>query len=216
MSHDINNMNQIGIGFLEMALGRPEGLKDEMRGLLTKPLEALESSTRLIKNVSKLQRAREGDLRITRVNVGEVVRELLPKCSTMAGRDIRVNYHGNDCFVMANELLTDVFSNIIGNAVKHSQGPLVIDIGVKKVREDSKDYCVISVEDNGPGIPDSLKERLFTRFQRGATKASGRGLGLYLVKTLVDDYHGRVWVEDRVPGDHKQGTRFVVRLLAAE
>ena len=72
------------------------------------------------------------------------------------------------------------------------------------------------MEDNGPGIPDSLKARLFTRFQRGATKASGRGLGLYLVKTLVDDYHGTVRVEDRVPGDYKQGTRFVVRLLAAE
>ncbi len=65
MSHDINNMNQIGIGFLEMALDRPEGQSDEMSGLLTKPLEALESSTRLIKNVGKLQRAREGDLRIS-------------------------------------------------------------------------------------------------------------------------------------------------------
>jgi PAS domain S-box-containing protein len=216
MSHDINNMNQIGIGFLEMALDRLKGLSDESKSLLIKPLEALESSTRLIKNVGKLQRAREGDLRITRVNVGEVVRELLPKCSTMAGRDIRVNYRGNDCFVMANELLTDVFSNIIGNAIKHSQGPLVIDIDVKKVREDGNDYCVISVEDNGPGIPDSLKVRLFTRFQRGATKASGRGLGLYLVKTLVDDYHGKVWVEDRVPGDYKQGTRFVVRLMGVE
>ena len=54
------------------------------------------------------------------------------------------------------------------------------------------------------------------RFQRGATKASGRGLGLYLVKTLVDDYHGRVWVEDRVPGDYKKGAQFVVRLLAVE
>jgi signal transduction histidine kinase len=177
MSHDIINMSQIGIGFLEMSLGRLEGQSDETKGYLTKTLEALESSTRLIKNVGKLQRAGEGDLRITRVNVGEVIRELLSKYSTTAGSDIRINYRGNDCFVMANDLPTDVFSNIIGNAVKHSQGPLAIDIGVKKVREDSNDYCVVGVEDNGPGIPDSLKLRLFTRFQRGATKASGRGLG---------------------------------------
>jgi PAS domain S-box-containing protein len=216
MSHDINNMNQIGIGFLEMALDRLEGLSDETRGLLTKPLEALESSTRLIKNVGKLQLAREGELRTTKVNVGEVIRDLLPKCSSMAGRDIRVNYHGDDCYVMANELLTDVFSNIIGNAIKHSRGSLNINIDLKKVREDGNDYCLVSVEDNGPGIPDSLKEKLFTRFQRGATKASGRGLGLYLVKTLVDDYHGKVWVEDRVPGDYKKGSRFMVKLVAAE
>jgi PAS domain S-box-containing protein len=214
MSHDINNMNQIGIGFLEMALDKLRGMSEDTRMLLIKPLEALESSTRLIKNVSKLQRAREGEFRTTKVNINELVYDLLPKCSSMAGRDIRVNYNGCDCFVMANELLTDVFSNIIVNAIKHSHGPLVIDIDVKKVREDGKDYCLASVADNGPGIPDEMKSRLFTRFQRGATKASGRGLGLYLVKTLVDDFHGKVWVEDRVTGDYKQGTRFVVKLPA--
>jgi signal transduction histidine kinase len=40
------------------------------------------------------------------------------------------------------------------------------------------------------------------------------GLGLYLVKTLVDSYGGRVWVEDRVPGDRTKGARFVVMLPA--
>ncbi|HEY3272513.1 MAG TPA: PAS domain S-box protein, partial [Methanocella sp.] len=155
MSHDINNMNQVGIGFLEMALSKLGGLNDETKGLLTKPLEALESSTRLIKNVSKLQRAREGEMRTTKVNIDKVIRDLLPKCSSMAGRDIRVNYHGDVCYVMANELLSDVFSNIIGNAIKHSQGPLTINIDVKRVREEGNEYCLVSVEDNGPGIPDS-------------------------------------------------------------
>ncbi|HHT76235.1 MAG TPA: hypothetical protein GXZ80_09385, partial [Euryarchaeota archaeon] len=41
-----------------------------------------------------------------------------------------------------------------------------------------------------------------------------RGLGLYLVKRLVDEYGGVVWVEDRVTGDHTQGARFVVELPA--
>jgi signal transduction histidine kinase len=40
------------------------------------------------------------------------------------------------------------------------------------------------------------------------------GLGLYLVKSLVESYHGSVWVEDRVPGDHTKGSRFVVMLPA--
>jgi PAS domain S-box-containing protein len=215
MSHDINNMNQIGIGYLELALSRPD-LSDETRALLTRPYEALESSTRLIRNVTKLQRAREGGFCTTRVNVSRVIGDLLPKYSGMGGRDVHIDFHGCDCFVMANELLTDVFSNIIGNAIKHSTGPLTIEISIKRALEDGNACCITSVADNGPGIPDSLKGRLFVRFQRGVTKATGRGLGLYLVKTLMDDYHGRVWVEDRIPGDSTKGAKFVVKLPAVE
>jgi signal transduction histidine kinase len=55
-----------------------------------------------------------------------------------------------------------------------------------------------------------VKGKLFYRFQRGVTKAHGKGLGLYLARTLVEGYHGKVWVEDRVSGDHTKGARFVV------
>lgn len=70
------------------------------------------------------------------------------------------------------------------------------------------------VEDDSPGIPDAQKDKIFGRFRRGDTKASGKGLGLYLVKTLVEGYHGRVWVEDRIKGDHTKGARFIVMLPA--
>jgi signal transduction histidine kinase len=60
-----------------------------------------------------------------------------------------------------------------------------------------------------------MKGRLFTRLGKGKTKTAGRGLGLYLVRKLVDDFDGKVWVEDRVKGDFRQGSRFVVQLPAA-
>jgi signal transduction histidine kinase len=61
-----------------------------------------------------------------------------------------------------------------------------------------------------------LKPKLFNQFQRGKTKALGKGLGLYPVRMLVEGYHEKVWVEDRVPDDHTKGARFVVMLPAAQ
>ncbi len=132
-----------------------------------------------------------------------------------ASRDITINYLPPDeCQVMANDLINEIFSNLIENSIKHSSPdkPLVIDIIQSEVCEDNKEYDRVSVEDNGPGIPDGIKEKLFTRFFRGQTMTRGKGLGLYLVKTLVDDFNGKVWVEDRVPGDHTKGAKFVVMI----
>ena len=60
----------------------------------------------------------------------------------------------------------------------------------------------VSVEDTGPGIQDEVKGKLFTRFERGMARGRGEGLGLFIVRTLVERYGGKVRVEDRVPGHH--------------
>ena len=95
---------------------------------------------------------------------------------------------------------------------------VIVDISVKleECQDNGKNYYKVSIEDNGPGIPDDMKDKIFNRLQRGETKARGMGLGLYLVKSLVDSYNGKVWVEDRVTGDHTKGSRFVVLLPAME
>jgi signal transduction histidine kinase len=118
--------------------------------------------------------------------------------------------------VQANELLQDVFVNLIGNAIKHARGPASVNIRMSLETKYGRRYCRISVEDDGPGIPDELKDVIFDRFRRGNTKAKGSGLGLYLVRTLVESYEGNVWVEDRVPGDYTKGARFVVILPAID
>jgi PAS domain S-box-containing protein len=216
LGHDINNMNQVGIGYLELALNTP-GLNRDIKKLLQKPLEALQNSSNLIENVKKLQHIRSGEVRHKKMDVNQVLLDVERAYSNVSDRDIVINCSPMPgCIVMANEILIDVFSNLVGNAIKHSTGALVVGMGVSRVIENGREYCRAHVEDNGPGIPDSVKDRLFTRFQRGDTKASGKGLGLFIVKTLVEDYGGRVWVEDRVAGDHRKGARFVVMLPAVE
>jgi len=214
MGHDINNMNQTGIGYLELALDKLK-LSDEDRVYLRKPLEALYNSSRLIDTVRKLQKVKEGAVKHEKVDMCQILQEVISQYAHVPGREVKVNHKpGHGCYVMADELLKDVFSNIIGNAIKHSTGPVMIDIELNTVSEDNKTYYRVDIIDNGPGIPDELKNRLFGRSQRGATKTMGRGLGLYLVKNIIDDFHGKVWVEDRIPGDYTKGTRFVVMLPA--
>jgi signal transduction histidine kinase len=118
------------------------------------------------------------------------------------------------CLVHANELLHDVFANLMSNAIKHTGDRADIAIVLNVIKDNRSRYYQVSVEDNGPGIPDELKCKIFNRVKKGDTKARGIGLGLYLVKSLVESYGGRVWVEDRVPDDHTKGARFVVILPA--
>ncbi len=72
------------------------------------------------------------------------------------------------------------------------------------------------IGDDGPGIPDDFKGVIFNRVLKGTTKAKGIGLGLYLAKSLVGGYGGRVWVEGRVSSDHTKGAKFVVMLPAVD
>jgi signal transduction histidine kinase len=218
MGHDINNLNQVAQGFLEMALDSPD-LAPEQKYLIEKPLGALQNSSRIIANIRKLQKAERGEFPSKTVDVCSVLEELKASYSNAPDRNVTINFEYNSpCYVPANELIGDVFSNILGNAVKHSEPhkPLVINVGIENVKWDDKDYFRIVVEDNGPGISDESKEKLFSRFKRGETRASGKGLGLYIARTLVQSFQGKLWVEDRVHGDYTRGTRFVVLLPVAE
>ena len=218
MSHDINNLNQVAIGFLEMALDTVKLKKDE-RELLRKPLDALWSSSDLIENIKKLQKTRTEKPELGPVDLCEVLSGIRQRYSKVHGRDVTIHLHLiPNCTVIANDLVRDIFSNLVGNAVKHSDPgkPLIVNINTRRAVIDGKDYIEVSVDDNGPGIPDEQKSRLLRGIKTDKNKAAGRGLGLYLVKVLVDQFRGKVRVEDRVPGDYAQGSRFVVMLPAVE
>jgi PAS domain S-box-containing protein len=217
MGHDINNLNQVALGYLELATERL-ALDEESREFIVKPMEALMKSSQLIDKVKKLQLMRSGHLESKTVDVGKTIEDVVRTYSGVPGRAVTINYIPVKGLVSADELLTDVFSNLVLNAIKHSpcDKPLVIDISVSELPVDGKDHYRITVDDNGPGIPDERKESVFGRFSTGPNHVKGSGLGLYLVKSLVESYGGSVWVENRVDGNYKEGSRFVVVLPAVE
>jgi PAS domain S-box-containing protein len=109
------------------------------------------------------------------------------------GADIVVDGSVPSVCVKANDMLDSVFWNILTNAVEHSDK----DVPEVTVSATARSECVVvRIADNGPGVPDTQKEDIFGKGERGL-ESDGTGIGLYLVQTLVDAYGGSVWVEDR-------------------
>jgi signal transduction histidine kinase len=100
--------------------------------------------------------------------------------------------------------LREVFANLVANAVRYlDKEPGRVDISCRPDGE----FYLFCVADNGPGIPAAFRERIFDPFVRGpgaVGHAGGSGLGLYFVRTVIEQGGGRVWVES-TPG---QGSRF--------
>ena len=100
---------------------------------------------------------------------------------------------------MDARLIMQVLINLINNAVKNT--PPGSEIGIESRQAGGE--AVVTVRDNGPGIPDGVKEHVFEMFYTGQNKvADGRrslGLGLALCRSIVEAHHGRITLTDNEP-----------------
>jgi len=111
-----------------------------------------------------------------------------------------------DAKVYADEALISVFDNIISNAKLHGKAD---KIDIKILHSDK--VCEIRITDNGIGIPEKIREKVFEEnFIYGSTGQTG--LGLYIVKKNITNYQGTVHIEDNIPN----GTTFVIKLKQAD
>jgi PAS domain S-box-containing protein len=85
-----------------------------------------------------------------------------------------------------------VVGNLVENALRHGEGVVTVTVGPSTV--DGGPGAVVTVSDEGEGIPETVVSRVFTRFWRGGDRRGGTGLGLYIVKGLVEAHGGTVSV----------------------
>ncbi len=112
--------------------------------------------------------------------------------------------------VALDETFVEVVDNLVSNAAKYT--PAGGEIGVSVTHED--DVAVLTVTDDGPGIPPEEREMIFEKFIRGGREGQsvpGLGLGLFITRAIVLSHAGEIDVDERPGG----GTRFVVRLPLA-
>jgi signal transduction histidine kinase len=171
----------------------------------------------MIQRAYKLQQIEEeGAQNLGPMELGEILKESIEEVEReYQDRDVKIDLKlGNHrYFTMGNELADEIFTNILSNAVKYDpHDKVVVEVGIGEFTVEPRKYWCVSVADNGIGIPDTKKNIVFGRIGGEVDVAPGSGLGLSIVRAIVEAYRGMVWVEDRVPGDPSKGSVFRVAL----
>ncbi|MEE9304034.1 MAG: ATP-binding protein, partial [Thiotrichaceae bacterium] len=230
-SHDLRSplvnvqgfSKELEIAFREVASAiESEGVPSEVKERLTPLLEEdiPEAVRFILTSISKMDALLSGLLRLSRLGRVALTIEELDMNSLMsdiaAASEFQIKEQGVTLDI--GELppckgdkaqITQVFSNLLDNALKYldpGRSGIIHIAGRKK--QEKVIYCV---EDNGIGIAQTHQEKIFEIFQRfDPNIASGEGLGLTIVRRILDRCHGKIWVESE-PG---KGSRFFVALPA--
>ncbi len=111
------------------------------------------------------------------------------------------------------EYLREAISNLIDNAIKYTPSTKGKKQGIVKIfLTKEKDYVMIKIKDNGIGIPEKEIPKLFNKFERASNArdmyTDGSGLGLFIVKEIIQGHHGQVWAESELG----KGSQFFIKL----
>ena len=219
VSHELRTPLTAIKGFLSMVLKRDFGdLAPKQYHYLSLVYQSNQRMIDLVEDILNVSNIESGKLSLSvkpvamETIVSEVVSELAAKA---AGRQImiKVNRRHKLPLVLADETrLHQILLNLVDNAIKYSAAETEVSIDFK-VQDDE---LVTSIGDRGVGISPGQADRLFTKFGRiyntMSVQAGGSGLGLYIVKNLVELHGGRIFVTNRTGG----GTKFSFSLPVAK
>ncbi|TXT56087.1 MAG: putative Histidine kinase [Candidatus Thorarchaeota archaeon] len=200
MGHDIRNQLQA------ILMGSSLLRELERTGTAERALDmidyAIESCQSIITNVHSTEGLLESHLQ--EIDVTPIMERIIEEVKARHP-DVKIEMKGecDSSSIIGDQYFDYLLFSIIENAVIHNPNRL------KKIwinKEETDDQCIISVSDNGPGIPDKRKEYLFD-----ATRRFG-GVGLHQAYQIIQKYGGDISITDRIEGHPEKGVKFVVRI----
>ncbi len=197
-------------------------VRDRMRDVIARDVVRLD---RLISDISNLSRL-EGEIvreKLVRVDLRRLLDDLVSIYSdTKKETDARVTLTTTpgEYVVMGRDgPLAQVVRNLIENARSFSPPGGLVAVTLSRLTSSRGPTVRVTVEDEGPGIPEDKLEKIFQRFYtdrpKGAKFGNNSGLGLSIVRQIIETHRGAVWAENRMTDGKISGARFIVDLPAA-
>jgi signal transduction histidine kinase len=195
-------------GFTATLLAKWERFSESQRLLMLQTVEAdADRLSRLIAELLDVARIDSGRLQLLRqpFDLVAAVHHIANRLDPGDGRVIKVETEPLPETWVDPDKFDQVMSNLIENALRHGEGPVMVNLRALP------DAVEIEVQDRGQGIEESARSRIFTKFWRTGN-ASGTGLGLFIVKGLVEAHGGTVRVADST----EAGARMFVTFPSGE
>ena len=213
IAHEVNNPLAVIMGFAE-AIQSQEGSNEAIRGMAQKIVESTHRAANVIKRLLFLAQAH----RVTEkeaLNLNDVILrtvEALEEAYRQQGITLRLELDPRIPPVYGewgklSQLVMALLSNARDAIVESGKGDTII---VRTARE--KGGVCLEIEDNGPGMPEEIRERIFDPFFTTKAPGKGMGMGLTVVQQIVQEHGGNIWVASN-PGE---GTVFSVWLPSAD
>ncbi len=214
--HDITNILQNILSSIELGSfysSNPDQVGD-IKKIFTIIKDQVNQGANLVTNVRKLSTLEEKGTALKSIEILQFLEDSI-EFIRIIYPDRKINVHvdapDKKIHVRASDLILNVFENLLINAVRHNEKANVeIIVRITKEQEDGKNYVKMEFMDNGLGVEDIRKIEIFQREIKKVKNISGIGLGLLLVKRIIDSYNGIIWVEDKVKGDHTKGSNFIL------
>ncbi len=176
-------------------------VSDQVKGFITKVLNANARLIRLVEDLLEVARSDAGKIKVDVVKtdivpvVNETLSELKPLADEKGIKMVYTPLTPTPAVMADNGRVREVLVNLIGNAIKYTVGNGSIEIS----HETTEKNLVTHIKDHGLGISKDAQAKLFTKFYRVATKdtanISGTGLGLFIVKQIIEKMNGTIYVE---------------------
>lgn len=217
ISHDLKTPLTTIIGSCT-ALEELENLPEKSKIMLIHTIhEASENLNQFISNILESSRLATANIlqKNATVYLDDVINVTLQRCKkNIRLFDVSVNISNPEKAAIHADftLIQQVLFNVIENAAKYSPIGGRISICITNVMNS----LLIKVSDEGPGIPEDKRKKIFDkfyRFQHADNTKAGTGLGLSICKQIVDAYNGKIWVSDR--DDGLRGAQFNIQLKSA-